>query len=170
MTTLEEDEYLRIQLLSYHKSSGQTEGYYFLEMSTLQATTLLPRGLKIITSEIVANTDENKYLDRKFESIGEFNDFFITNSAYYIHNCEIKLENGTTIGSHDDGEVSVQFACENIDETFLDEIFKKYKLDKSLIGELKRKPGHYFTIDKESKITGDFETFDDYVKSRDVEM
>ena len=170
MTILEEDEYLRIQLLSYHKSSGQTEGYYFLEMSTLQATTLLPQGLKITTSEIVAYTDENKYLDRKFDSIGEFNEFFIRNSDYYIHNCEIKLENGTTIGSHDDGEVSIKFPCDNVDEIFLDNIFKKYKLNKSLIGDLKRKPGHYFTIDKESKITGDFDTFDEYVKNREVEM
>jgi hypothetical protein len=166
MTTLEEDEYLRIQLLSYDKSSGQAERYYFLEMSTLQATTLLPHGLKINTSEIVAYTDENKYLDRKFNTIGEFNDFFIANPDYYIHNCEIRFENGTTIGSHDDGEVSIKFPVDNVDEELLDNIFKKYKLDKSLIGQLKRKPGHYLTIDKESKITGDFETFDDYVKNR----
>lgn len=166
MMTLEEDEYLTIQLLSYHKSSGLTEGYYFLEMSTLQATTLLPKGQKITTSEVVAYDNENKYLDKKFDSIGDFNDFFIRNPDYYIHNCEIKLENGTTIGSHDDGEVSIIFPCDNVDEVLLDNIFRKYKLDKSLIGELKRKPGHYFTIDKESKITGDFETFDDYVKNR----
>src|SRR5688572_30569103 len=99
MTTLEQDEYLTIQLLSYQRSSELTEEYYFLEMSTLQATTLLPQGLKIITSEIVAYTDDNKYLDRKFDSIGEFNDFFVRNSDYYIHNCEIKLENGMTIES-----------------------------------------------------------------------
>ncbi len=166
MTTLEEDEYLRIQLLSYHKSSGQTETYYFLEMSTLQATTQLPSGLKITTSKIVAYTDENKYLDREFDTIGDFNDFFAKNSDYYIHNCQIKLENGTTIGSHDDGEVSIEFPSDNVDETLLDNIFTRHKIDKSIIGELKRKPGHYLTIDEESKITGDFETFDDYVKSR----
>jgi hypothetical protein len=170
MATLEEDEYLRIQLLSYHKSGGETEGYYFLEMSTLQATTLLPPGLKIKTSEIVAYADENTYLDRKFDSIGEFNEFFIRNADYYIHNCEIKLENGMTIGSHDDGEVSIQFSCDNVDETFLDKIFKKYKLDKSIIGSLKLKPGHYFSINKDGKITGEFGTFDDYVKNREVEM
>lgn len=164
MTTVEEDEYLRVQLLSYCKPSEQTERYYFLEMSTLQATTLLPQGLKIITADIVSYTDENKYLDRKFDSIEEFNDFFIGNPDYYIHNCEIKLENGTTIGSHDDGEVSITFPSDNVDEIFLDNIFKKHKLEKSLIRDLKRLPGHYFTIDKESKITGDFETFDDYVK------
>lgn len=32
MITLELDEYLTIQLWSYQKSSGLTEGFYFLEM------------------------------------------------------------------------------------------------------------------------------------------
>ena len=70
---------------------------------TLQLTTLLLPGLTIITSEIVAHTDDNKYLDKKFKTIGEFNEFFLKNPDYYIHDCEIKLENGATINSHDDG-------------------------------------------------------------------
>ncbi len=166
MITLELDEYLTIQLLSYQKSSSLTEGFYFLEMSTLQATTLLPQGLKIISAEIVAYTDNYKYLDRQFDTIGDLNAFFIKNSEYYIHNCEIRLENGTTIVSHDDGEVSIQFPIDNVDQELLDNIFKKYKLDKSLIGQLKQKPGHYFAIDKGSNIVGHFDTFDDYLKSR----
>ena len=51
-----------IQLLSYYKSNDSAEGYYFHEMSTLQATTLLSEGLKITFYEIIAYTDENKYL------------------------------------------------------------------------------------------------------------
>lgn len=159
------DESLTIQLLSYDKSNGLTEGYYFLEMSTLQATTLLFQGLTIIASEIVAYTDDNKYLDRKFKTIEEFNDFFLENHDYYIHNCEIKLENGTIISSHDDGEVSVKFPIDHVDQIFVDDIFEKYNLDKSLIEKLKSNPGHYFSIDRKSNITADFDTFDDYVKS-----
>jgi hypothetical protein len=170
MTThLDEDNYLTIQLLSYDNPTGLTERFYFLEMSTLQATTLLHKDKKVVTSKIVAYTDDNKYLDEhtteSFKTIGDFNDFFLNNPDYYIHNCDIELENGIILGSHDDGEVSIQFPSHNSDQIIIDNIFEKYKLNKTLIDILKNKPGHYIAIDKQNKITGDFTNFDDYLKN-----
>jgi hypothetical protein len=94
MTTREENEYLTIQLLSYRKSNELTEEYYFLEMSTLQATILLPQRLKIITSDIVAYTDENKYLDRNLTPLENSMTSLFRNSDYYIHNCESNWKMG----------------------------------------------------------------------------
>ncbi|MES2656067.1 MAG: hypothetical protein V4620_10790 [Bacteroidota bacterium] len=168
-TPLDEDNYLTIQLLSYDRPTGLTERFYFLEMSTLQATRLLPHNKKIVSTKIVAYTDDNKYLDEhtieSFKTIGDFNDFFINNPDYYIHNCNIELEDGINLGSHDDGEVSVQFLSDNSDQIIIDNIFEKYNLDKKLISILKNKPGHYIAIDKQSNITGDYKNFDDYLKN-----
>ena len=169
-TQLDDNNYLTIQLLSFDRPTGLTERYYFLEMSTLQVTTLLPYDKKIVTSKIVAYTDDNKYLDENikesFKTIGDFNDFFLNNSDYYIHNCNIELANGINLISHDDGEVSVQVPCDNSDQIIIDNIFEKYNLDKKIIGILKNKPGHYIAIDKQNNIIGDFKNFDDYAKSK----
>jgi hypothetical protein len=166
-TQLNEDNYLTIQLLSYDRPTVQTERFYFLEMSTLQVTTLIASGKGIISSDIVAYTDNNEYLDEKvksnFKTIADFNNFFLNYTDYYIHNCDIELEDGLIVHSHDDGEVSVTFSNDTQDRDLLRMIFNKYNLDTSLIEILKSKPGHYIGIDKESKITGDFVNFDDYV-------
>jgi len=168
-TRSEKDNYLTIQLLSFDRPTDLTERYYFLEMSTLQATTLLPQDRKIISSEIVAYTDNNKYLDEQtainLKTIGDFNNLFLNNPGYYIHNCSVELEDGLNIHSHDDGEVSVQFTHDNSSQTFINRIFEKYNLDKALIHTLKNKPGHYLSIDLENNITADFEDFDDYIKN-----
>jgi hypothetical protein len=83
-------------------------------------------------------------------------------------NCEIKLENGTIINSHDDGEVSINFPIDQVDENLVDRIFENNNLDRSLIAKLKSRPGHYIAIDKNSNIIGDFKNFDDYVKNRNL--
>ena len=82
MTKVDQDNYLTIQLLSYDRPSVLTERYYFLEMSTLQATTLLPESRKVVACKIVAYTDDNKYLDETttFETIGDLNEFFQLNT------------------------------------------------------------------------------------------
>jgi hypothetical protein len=166
---LDEDNYLTIQLLSYDRPTGLAERFYFLEMSTFQATTLLPHDKKIVSTKIVSYTDDNKNLDEhtteSFKTIGDFNDFFLNNPDYYIHNCNIELEDGINLGSHDNGEVSVQFPSDNSDQTIIDNIFEKYNLDKNLIEILKTKPGHYITIDKQNNIVGDFKNFDDYIEN-----
>ncbi len=170
MTThLDEDNYLTIQLLSYDKPTELTERYYFLEMSTLQATTLIDQNRKIIFSELYAYTDDNEYLDKEttktFKTIKDFNDYFLYNKQYYIHNCEIELENGLKINSHDDGEVSIQFSDNKSDFKIIESIFEEYKLDKKLIAILISKPEHCIKIDKQSNITGDYKNFDDYVEN-----
>lgn len=168
-TQLDEDNYLTIQLLSYDRPTELTERFYFLEMSTLQATTLLPHDKKIVSTKVFAYTDDNKYLDENstesFKTIGDFNDFFINNPDFYIHDCEIELEDGINLGSHDDGEVSVKFPSDNSDQTIIDKIFKKCNLDKKIINILKNKPGHYIAIDKQNNVTGDYINFDDYLKN-----
>jgi len=168
-TQLDDNNYLTIQLLSYDRPKGLTERFYFLEMSTLQATTLLPQDKKIVSTKVFAHTDDNKYLNENttesFKTIGDFNDFFINNPDFYIHNCDIELEDGINLGSHDDGEVSVQFPSVNSDQTIIYKIFEKYNLDKNLISILKNKPGHYIAIDKQNNITGDYKNIDDYLKN-----
>ena len=94
-----------------------------------------------------------------------FNDFFKKNSDYYVHSCQIDLEGKISIRSHDDGEVSIQFPFGNSDLLIINNIFDTYNLDKNLISILKSKPGYYFGIDKESNVTGNFESFDDYLKN-----
>ena len=166
-TQLDEDNYLTIQLMSFDKPTVLTERFYFLEMSTLQVTTLIRPDRGIISTKIVAYTGDNKYLDENttvgFKKIGDFNSFFLSNPDYYIHDCDIELEDGLIVRSHDDGEVSVIFSNDAPDSDLLEMIFNKYNLDTSLIEVLKSKPGHYIAIDKASKITGDFVNFDDYV-------
>lgn len=119
--------------------------------------------------KIYAYTADNKIFDddvaNKFKTIGDFNDFFRSNRAYYMLNCNIKLENGMNIESHDDGEVSIRFVRNSSDRLIIDNIFKKYKLDERLLGILKSKPGHYITIDRYNKVTGDYKNFDDYIKN-----
>lgn len=168
-TQLKEDDFLTIQLLSYDRPTARTERFYFLEMSTLQATTLLPNDTKIVAIKITAYTNDKKYLDERisknFKTIGDFNAFFQNNSNYYIHDCKIEFENEIYLGSHDDGEASFQFLHDNSSINIINNIFEKYKLDKKLIDFIKNKPGHYITIDKNNNITGDFRNFEDYVKN-----
>lgn len=163
------NELLTIQLLSFDRPTKQTEKFYFHEMSTLQATTLLPPDKKIIGSKIFAHTEDNTYLDehttKSFKTIGDFNNFFLNNPDYHIHNCNIELEGEILINSHDDGEVSVQYTSDNANKTIINNIFEKYHLDKKLLEILKTKQGHYITIDKQNNIVGDFKNFDDYLEN-----
>ena len=162
------DTNLTIQLLSFDRPSERSERFYFLEMSTLQATTLLPPDIKVSSCNIFAYTQDGKYLDVEtvaaFKTISNLNVFFSNNPDFYIHNCSIEFQNGLTIHSHDDGEVSIQF--DNIDsERFVHRIFESFNLDKTLISLLMSKPGHYIAIDSESNVTAIYETFDEYVKT-----
>ncbi|QLH47475.1 MAG: hypothetical protein HWD58_18735 [Bacteroidota bacterium] len=63
-TQLDEDNYLTIQL-RYDRPTELTERYYFLEMSTLQATTLIDQNRKYFFSELYSYTDDNEYLDKE---------------------------------------------------------------------------------------------------------
>ncbi len=166
---LDEDSNLTIRLLSYDQPTLLAERYYFHEMSTLQATMLLPQHKKIISATIFSHTDDSKYLDEKtvgtFKTIEIFNKFFLLNDGYYIHDCNIELEDGMLIGSHDDGEVSIEFRSDSSDKSIINTIFEKYNLDRSLIDVLKDKPGHYIGIDKKNNSIRDFKDFDDFIKN-----
>ncbi|MCS3797824.1 hypothetical protein [Niastella sp. OAS944] len=136
-------------------------------MSTLQATTLLPRDTQLLSCKIVAYSKDNPYLDNKivdgFKTIGDFNNFFLNNPDYFIHNCEIEIEGRMTIGSHDDGEVSIEYPIESSDQAIITRIFETYNLDKGIIEILKSKPGHLFGIDNENKVIAEYINFDDYL-------
>ena len=164
---IDDDEYLKIHLLSYDRPTADMERFYFLEMSTIQATTLIKRDTKITSQNISAWTDDQKYFsdeDRRFNNIGEFNDFFIEHADMCIHNCDLKLTNGLQVSSHDDGEVSLSYPADNGLHSVIDDIFSKYRLDKAIIQTLKKSPGHYFAIDSNSNIKADFVNFDHYVE------
>jgi hypothetical protein len=162
-----DEHFLTIQLLCFSRPAELTERFYFLEMSTLQATTLLPQDRKLLSAKILAYTKDGKYLDKQtadgFKTIGDFNNYFLNNSDYFIHDCEIEIENGLLIGSHDDGEVSVEFPADNPDQIIITSIFENNDLDIKIIDILKSKPGHYLAIDNKSNIIADFKNFDDYI-------
>lgn len=165
----EQENYLEIQLLSFDRPTSDIERYYFLEMSTLQVTRLIDPYKKILSLEIISYTDDNDFISEQtileLKTIGDFNNFFTDNQEYYIHNCELKIENNLQINSHDDGEVSVQFKSEQTDFHLIEKIFNTFKLDKKLVEILKRNEGHYIAIDKESNVLNNFKDFDDYIKN-----
>jgi hypothetical protein len=167
MIYLEEDDFLNIQLVSFDSPNAETERFYFLEMSTLQATTLIQKNRRIKNIEISAYTDEKEFIDEltssSFNNIGDFNDFFLKNENFYIHNCDLELENSLVLRSHDDGEVSIQFNKNSEDSIIIDKIFKKYNLHLNIIEHLKSKAGHYLAINKQGNVIADYVSFDEYL-------
>ncbi|MGZ5242626.1 MAG: hypothetical protein ACXWEY_07865 [Bacteroidia bacterium] len=165
---LEDDNYLRIQLLSYDCPKESLGRLYLMEMSTLQATTLVPANVKITNIEIIAYTNDNTYLTedekQRFKTIGDLNSFFLQNPHYYIDGCDLELESGITIHYHDATEISITFRKENIENDLVNNIFTKYQLNKQLIKILVSKPGHYIAIDESSEIIGDYANFDEYIE------
>ncbi|MCW8898733.1 MAG: hypothetical protein OQJ96_13345 [Flavobacteriales bacterium] len=168
MNEVQEHEGLRIQLLSYDKPTQETERFYFLEMSTLQATCLIQNERRIESIKIVSYDSNDNYLDSKtiesFRTIGEFNSFFQKNTDYYIHDCDIELEKDLVLSSHDDGEVSLQMNVKSQDREIITEILNQHRIDVDLIPKLENSVGHYLEIDKKSKIVGDYKSFDEYVE------
>lgn len=165
---IKEYDGLRIQVLSYDRPTQESERFYFLEMSTLQATTQIPNSRAIMEIKVVAYNDQNKFLDiqtlESFKAIEDFNSFFQGNSGYYIHDCDIELEGELVLSSHDDGEVSIQIKKDGQDRSIISAIFNRYGIDENIIQEIKNEPGHYIEIDRYNKIIADYETFDDYIE------
>lgn len=171
-TKIKEHKGLRIKLLSFNKPTQETEGFYFLEMSTLQATTLMQKDRKLIAIKVTAYNDQNDFLDElaitSFQTINDFNSFFIKNPDYYIHDCDLELEGNLIISSHDDGEVSIQIDKKNSDFGLIQNIFKEYNIDIDLISILKKNLGHYIEIDTKSQIIGNYQTFDNYIEKKNI--
>jgi len=168
-TKLENDDtYFEIQLLSYDNPTSQEERYYFLEMSTLQATTLIGASHKIALLKLevhINNINVDEKIIATFTTVGDFNSFFIDLEDYDIHNCDLEIETGIKLSSHDDGEVSIQFSKDNTDgNSLIKHLFIKYKIDKKIVDLLKSRPGHYLAIDKKGNVIADFLDFDEYLK------
>ena len=165
---IKEHKDLRIQLLSYKKPTQETERFYFLEMSTLQATSLIQDIRRINNIKIVSYDNNDNYLDNNtiesFKTVNEFNSFFRKNADYYIHDCNIELEGNLVLSSHDDGEVSLEINSKSSDRNIVKDILKQYSVDVNIIAILENRSGHYLEIDKESKIIGDYKSFDDYIE------
>ncbi|WP_207625874.1 hypothetical protein, partial [Niastella populi] len=93
-----------MERLLYNLEKPQREMFHFAEITTLEVTALLDDTTKIKSAKIVAY-HENDYLGEevleKFKTIEEFNRFFVNNRRYYIHNCELSLEDDMKIHSHD---------------------------------------------------------------------
>ncbi len=166
---LTDDQSLTIQLLSFDRPDTLTERFYFLEMSTLQATTLVNPESRIIRAEICAYTKENVFISQNdiegFKTIADFNHFFLDHSDYYIQNCEIEIETGLEISSHDDGEVSIRLQKEGRDRHLIRTIFQRFNLKDELLSTLTDHPGHYIAIDGNSAVVTSYASFDDYVKA-----
>ncbi|MFT4762593.1 MAG: hypothetical protein ACI9LN_004579 [Saprospiraceae bacterium] len=116
---ISEHDGLAIQLLSCYTPSPFVERFYFLEMSTLQATTIISPEREIIKLKFFGSNYDDIYIDQKiqetFKTINDFNNFFIENQDYYIDNCHIEMNNELTLSSHDDGEVSIQISKDSSD-------------------------------------------------------
>ncbi|KAA9340257.1 hypothetical protein [Adhaeribacter soli] len=165
---LEEDEYLTIQLVHFGNSEEGKERYYFMEMSSLQATTLLEAEFEIEKIEIEAYDQQDNYLTDSqiidFKKLAHFNDFFLNHPDYYIHNLDLVLENGIEIGSHDDGEVTLAIIKDSNQIENVKKILKKFNLKESLIAEMRNKPNHYLGIDSAGNVVADYSTFDEYLE------
>jgi hypothetical protein len=169
-TILPDDTSLLIFLISYHLPTASKERFYFMQMSTLQATTLIDRNRKIKEINLVAYDREYNYVESgissQFGSIGAFNDFFLEQPEYFLHDCEIILDGGLMLRTHDDGEVSLEIDIDGLDMAIVEKMFKKYQLDISLIDILRKHPGYYFHLDEIMNIKEAYKSFDDYVNSR----
>lgn len=167
MPVLQEDNYLRLQLLCYRLPEPGTEEYYFLEMSTLQATTLLPADAGIDSATLHGETPDRRYFDESslpaFRTIEDFNGFFLQHPDYEILNCTLDLDGGLHLHSHDDGEVSVSFPLGSSWNSLIDRIFEKYRLGRDVLEAMKQAPGRYFKLDPESRIVDQFTDFDEYL-------
>lgn len=171
MNKQENENILTIQLIRYVISNDKTESYYFLEMSTLQVTTLLDKKTLIDYIEIYSYNSAGEYLSietiNSFKTIQKFNDFFL-NHDYYISDCKLSLANGFTISSHDDGEVTINVPTGNDGQNIISNVFKAYNLSNSLISYLKSKQGQYIVIDQNSTIIKSYSTFDEYLEDNKI--
>lgn len=163
----EEDNALSIHLFYYDKKDTEKERFCFSEMTTLQATTLLDSSKKITSCTYSVSVQRQKLLTEKevgiFATIGKFNEFFINHSDYYLFDCELTLEEGIIIESHDDGEVQISLPINDKNTRYIENLFRKYKLPYSLLRFLRNNPERYIEINAEAKVIAVHSSFDDYI-------
>jgi hypothetical protein len=155
-----------IELLIYSIIKPDQELFHFSEITTLEVTTLLDDATKIKSVKLVAY-HKNDYLEKdvidSFKTIEEFNRFFINNRRYFLHDCELYLEDDVNINSHDDGEVNISTPIDHKNRTLIKSIFRMKGLAKTLMEDIMKMPGYYVAINGDGKIGSIHETFDDYL-------
>jgi len=165
---LEEDNYFKLKLLRYDQDDPQTERYYFAEMSTLQASLLFPKELDFIGLKIAGFDEQENFFDEKdlphFQSLSEFNHYFLQHPNYRLQDCELEMEQGIKLESHDDGEVAISFPLgSGLKEAMILSIFEKYKLKLNLKQFIEENAGFYVRIDSDGNIESYSRDFDKYL-------
>ncbi|MCZ2337022.1 MAG: DUF2711 domain-containing protein [Chitinophagales bacterium] len=165
---LEADNYRKLKLLRYDREDPQTERFYFAEMSTLQASLLFPEELKLLGLKIAGFDEQENFFDEKelphFHNISDFNHYFLQNPNYRLQDCELEMEQGIKLESHDDGEVTISFPLDsNLKEPLILSIFKKYKLNLNIKQFIEEKSGFYVRIDSDGNIESYSRDFDKYL-------
>src|SRR5687768_1890897 len=157
-----------IECLLYNLDGPQRELFSFAELTTLEVTVLLDEEIKIDSATIYAN-DRDTYLGEEvsasFKTIHDFNRFFINNRTYFLNDCDLALENGLRLHSHDDGEVNIYMPFAYRNRSLIKDILRIKGLSENLLEEIMKLPGYYFAIGADGKVTSVHETFDDYLNS-----
>jgi hypothetical protein len=132
----------------------------------LEITSLLDDSVKIKSARIVAY-HKNDYLGedvfKTFKTIEDFNKFFVNNRRYYLHNCELSLEDNMIINTHDDSEASIHMPMGYKNRTLIKGVLSVKGLSESLIEEIIQMPGYYFSINGDGKVESAHKTFNDYL-------
>lgn len=165
---LEAESYFNLNLLRYEQVDAQTASYYFAEMSTLQASLLFPEELELLGLKIAGFDEQENFFDEKelprFHSISDFNHFFLQHPNYRLQDCELEMEQGIKLESHDDGEVALSFPLDSgLKEPLILSIFEKYKLNPSIKKFIEENAGFYVRIDSDGNIESYSRDFDKYL-------
>lgn len=166
--SLKADNYFKLKLLRYDRDDPQTERYYFAEMSTLQASLLFPEELKLVGLKIAGFDEQENFFDEKelphFHCISDFNHYFLQHQNYRLQDCELEIERGIKLESHDDGEVALSFPLDSdFKEPLILSIFKKYKLNLNIKQFIEENAGFYVRIDSDGNIKSCSRDFDKYL-------
>ena len=166
---LEGDSYLQIQLVRYDKRNNKNN-FYFMELSTLQALRHFPYELEIKEMKIASWNDNEKYVfaedleKLQIKNIGDFINFYLTNSDLYIQDFETILKNGISISSHDDGEVELSFPENFAYKEIVIQILKQQDFSDKVLELVEKNIDKYIEIEKPQIIKNIFNDFDEYLQ------
>lgn len=159
---------LQIECLLYNTTSSGRHSFYISYLSTLEVTALLDETLALERLQLFAHTRSETLEDSvttTLKTLKDFNKFFINHPEYHIHDFDAGLSDGTTMSSHDDGEVHLTLPEESNDFSLLERILMIKELPSTLIRKIMSAPGFYFKISPNGDIQGYYSTFDDYLES-----
>lgn len=157
-----------VECLYYNRIDAQREIFVLSALSTLEVTTLLDESIKVQDVQAFSyatDTYLGENIISKFDTIEAFNRFFVNNPQFHIHDCNLQLENGLKISSHDDSEVHIEQPVDFEGGKLIKDIFKVKGLSEALVSEVKSHPGCYCSLDREGRVKAVHESFDDYLNS-----